>query len=413
MSVALINPYILVPPTFSFTAPSTSSVYEGSSVTYTISATGFGSGTLYWTIESVVGTVSDADFSSPSNAVTSGGSVSLTNNAGSFTLTLAGDVLTESESYLVRLRLGSTSGNIVATSNTITILDTPTGQDEYTSPGTYTWVAPADVFSVCVVCVGGGGGGGYYSNGAGGGGGGGLGWKNNIAVTPGVGYTVVVGSGGDRDTDTTEINNATNGGNSYFNSLFTVRGYGGEASYNVGTTAYSGAGGGYIGGGGGNGGNGGYTENDGSLGTNAAGGGGGAGGYAGSGGNGSTSSGGTAGSSGSGGGGGGGGTGGGGLNTGGGGGGVDIYGQGSNGAGGAGGSGSSAGGAGLGGSGGSRGGGLFSGTAYFPSDGGSYGGGGAGSDRTNLDRNGSGGGGAVRIIWGVGRAFPSTNTGNL
>ena len=36
----------------------------------------------------------------------------------------------------------------------------PPGQQAYTSAGTYTWVAPALVTSVSVVCVGGGGGGG-------------------------------------------------------------------------------------------------------------------------------------------------------------------------------------------------------------------------------------------------------------
>jgi hypothetical protein len=37
-------------------------------------------------------------------------------------------------------------------------------------------------------------------------------------------------------------------------------------------------------------------------------------------------------------------------------------------------------------------------------------GGGGGSG--NLDKTGPGGRGAVRIIWGAGRAFPSTNTGD-
>ena len=50
------------------------------------------------------------------------------------------------------------------------------GQVSYTTPGTYSWTAPADVHSVCVVAVGGGGGGDVDlyggSYGAGGGGGG-------------------------------------------------------------------------------------------------------------------------------------------------------------------------------------------------------------------------------------------------
>ena len=75
----------------------------------------------------------------------------------------------------------------------------PDGQQTYTSAGTYNWTCPANVTSVSVVCIGGGGGGNGGGNGvggAGGGGGGGLGYKNNISVTPGQTYTVVVGGGG-------------------------------------------------------------------------------------------------------------------------------------------------------------------------------------------------------------------------
>ena len=63
-------------------SPSTTSVNEGSSVTFTVTTTNFGSGTLYWTLEAVSGTVNNTDFSSPANAVTAGGSVTITNNSG-------------------------------------------------------------------------------------------------------------------------------------------------------------------------------------------------------------------------------------------------------------------------------------------------------------------------------------------
>ena len=106
-------------------SPSTTSVNEGSSVTFTITTVGFGSGTLYWTLEAVSGTVNNSDFSSPANAVNPGGSVTITNNSGSFSVTLANDATTEgTESFLSRLRTGSTSGTIVATSATVTISDT-------------------------------------------------------------------------------------------------------------------------------------------------------------------------------------------------------------------------------------------------------------------------------------------------
>jgi hypothetical protein len=47
--------------------------------------------------------------------------------------------------------------------------------------------------------------------------------------------------------------------------------------------------------------------------------------------------------------------------------------------------------------------------------GGLYGGGGGGSDDSSSSAASAGNGasGVVRIIWGDGRAFPSTNTGNL
>ena len=64
----------------------------------------------------------------------------------------------------------------------------------------YSWVAPTGVTKVSVVAIGNGKCGGTGNcticvSGLGGGGGG-LGYKNNISVTPGTGYTVVVGSAG-------------------------------------------------------------------------------------------------------------------------------------------------------------------------------------------------------------------------
>ena len=65
----------------------------------------------------------------------------------------------------------------------------------YTTPGTWSWTAPPGVTSVSVVAVGGGGGGTTLWGGASGGGAG-LAWTNNIPVTPGQTYCVVVGNGG-------------------------------------------------------------------------------------------------------------------------------------------------------------------------------------------------------------------------
>jgi len=287
---------------------------------------------------------------------------------------------------------GSTGGQVLAP----TVVSQ--GQINYTVPGSYTFTAPAGVTLVHVLCVGGGGGG---VNGTGGGGGGGLGWKNNIPVSEGLSYTVVVGTGG----------NGVDGSASFFINPSIVSGGGGrDGSVRTGGT--------FTGDGGGNGG-------DGGLG--GAGGGGGAGGYTGNGGQGGagnwisspTTSPGQAGS------GGGGGGGGGAYNTygngngvsaGGGGGGVGIFGPGADGAGGAsvydlwgppggGGGGGSNGTAGEGGSGN-----FFWQSPDPGGAGGLYGGGGGGPDNSTQS---VAGGGAVRIIWGPTRQWPSTNVGNV
>ncbi len=264
----------------------------------------------------------------------------------------------------------------------------PTGQQAYTSAGTYTWTAPVGVTSVSVVAIGGGGC--AYLLGAssgGGGGGGGLGWKNNITVVPGQSYTVVVGAGAATDS-------RGPGSDSYFISTGTVAGYGGGGSPG-GVVGLGGTGGGYVGDGGGSGGYGG--------GSNASylGGGAGAGGYSGNGGGGGYQNngggGGTAGN------GGGGGGGSGAYKSGnfvaGAGGGVGIFGEGTSGASTPNpGTTNNVGSAGYGGSGG----GNASGP-YYP---GAYGGGGAPFYNAAV----GGAGGAVRIIWGASRAFPSTLT---
>ena len=270
-----------------------------------------------------------------------------------------------------------------------------TGQLTYNIPGIYSFICPPDVTSVSVVCVGGGGQGatsmGVDSNG---GGGGGLGYKNNITVIPGNTYKVVVGDAGSKNF----WGDGVDGGDSYFKDISIVAGLGGKggATYGI-----PGVGGTYFGDGGGNGGNGGAANS-------LQGGGGGAGGYSGNGGDGLSSASGSSGA-------GTGGAGGGGYKAGGGG--VGLLGEGSNGAS------ASSGTIGNAGSGG-----InatvptisfpyvnFSGVAtnYTYSSplflvGGAYGGGGC-----SAWANGGGSGGAVRIIWGEGREFPSTNTGDV
>lgn len=282
--------------------------------------------------------------SSPGNITASG---------SSSPISVTGLTLGTAYTFTVTATNAYGTGPSSASSNSATPAIIP-GQQAYTTAGTYSWVAPADITSVSVVCVGGG------AGNAGGGaqaGGGGLGYKNNYTVTPGNSYTVVVGRAGPPG----YLGGAglNNGGDSYFISTAVVKGGGG--------VGYSGnAGGTYTGDGGGNGGLGGYAA------------GGGAGGYSGNGGQAAQTSGnlGTAGTGGAGGGayswasnqdGGG----------------VGILGQGASGA---------------------------AGDPGNPGSGGSgktYGGGAGNSSQT-------GGVGAVRIIWpGSTRYFPSTNTGDL
>jgi hypothetical protein len=67
---------------------------------------------------------------------------------------------------------------------------------EYTTPGTYTWTVPNGVSSISVAGIGGGGGGSQKTSGGTGGGGGQLKYVNNVIVTPGQVYQIVVGNGG-------------------------------------------------------------------------------------------------------------------------------------------------------------------------------------------------------------------------
>jgi hypothetical protein len=277
----------------------------------------------------------------------------------------------------------------------------------YETLGAHTFTVPDGVEYVHVVCIGGGGGGSLDHDGTGGAGGG-LGWKNNIAVTSGQNISLSVGGGGDRESDTGGNASDTaffgaSGDISWFLNTGTVYGNGGSGGYYGGYSVLS-QGGNYVGDGGGRGG--GWNDS-------YASGGGGAGGYSGNGGQGSGSSGnnGVAGT---------GGAGGGGaridnFSTGAGGG-VGVYGEGSSGAGGQGGIPSTnvnvttvANMCGKPGSGGTACE-LISLGGYSPRPrGGHYGGGGAAGFGSSGYKATRGGHGAVRIIWGEGRAFPSTN----
>lgn len=291
------------------------------------------------------------------------------------------------------------------------ISDPPFGDQVFTSSGTFT--VPAGVTFISAVAIGGGGGGMYYANSSvshtyamNGGAGGGLAWFNGLAVTPGQIIDVTVGLGG---VDGAYSAGSTDGGTSIlatggFN-IATAKGglagryslsraIGGTYTFNTARFTFASTGGGF---GGGN-----TTTN--STGYGPAGGGG-AGGYTGGGGDGRDDNA-ASGDSGLGGGASGGGAAGNSTYTdhiSGGGGGTGLYGEGPSGVG-------QADGSGQGGSGG--------GDSPVPTNvngsqvGGLYGGGGGGKSSNYWGSHaGNGAPGAVRILWGEGRAFPSTNVG--
>jgi hypothetical protein len=351
---------------------------DGTATTITMNSTDPEGATLTWSHAITTGTL--------------GSTATITNVNNVFTITPS---TTEADAGSFSVTFSASDGSQAATSaSDFTLSFGPTPSSYlFSTVGTHSWTCPANVNSVSVVCVGGGGWGGF--------------------------------------TETTK------GGDSYFINTSTVKGGGGEHT----EVSYSSvkAGGSFTGDGGGNGGGwggGSYPVS-----------GGGAGGYSGDGGriagyNNTTYDGNAntlgVGADGAGGGGGSGGSGifvgnGGGA----GGGGVGVYGEGANGSGGSSTSSQTSGGVGLGGSGGS------SGSSY---SGGSYGGGSAGKRgggypgtggglgwKNNISvtpgasytvvvgagGTGSGGGtnrvggqGAVRIVFGSGRAFPSTNVSN-
>jgi len=100
---------------------STSFVNEGSSVVISIKTQNLENQTLYWTIEGTSGTLNIDDFNS-----ISGSFVVQANNFGFFTIiTKQDDTHAEgTEQFVVQIRSVSTSGQILKTSNIITIDDT-------------------------------------------------------------------------------------------------------------------------------------------------------------------------------------------------------------------------------------------------------------------------------------------------
>jgi len=103
-------------------APNVPSLDEaGASVIFTVTTTNVANGTtLYW---ANIGTAGASDFTQAVNS----GTVTINSNTATITFTTVADLTTEgSETLQLRLRTGSQSGTIVATSSSVTISDSST-----------------------------------------------------------------------------------------------------------------------------------------------------------------------------------------------------------------------------------------------------------------------------------------------
>lgn len=266
---------------------------------------------------------------------------------------------------------------------------------EVTFTTSSSWVVPEGVTEISAVCIGGGGGGLGSGSGGGGGAGGDLRWGNNIPVVPLETLTITVGTGG-----LGSLTNPSASGAGGFSRIargaqVLLEAAGGGPNTLTGTGGVRNGTSSTIGGsiGGGNGGD----APDGTTGMSP--GGGGAGGYSGNGGSSSLTV--AVMSGGSGGGASAGGTGG-STYQGGSGGGVSVYGEGPSGP-----TGATTSTNGDDGFGGSYGAGSLQESLCNKRTGHRFGGGGGGDDSSTSGGNGAQG--AVRIIWGTNRAFPSTN----
>ena len=132
-----------------------------------------------------------------------------------------------------------------------TAIDDQFTVQSFTSTGTTTWTAPADVISVEVLVVAGGGAGAASTgNGcAGGGGAGGLIYNTSYPVIPGTTYPIIVGDGGTPSAAASTVTTSGRGNNSQFANLIAIGGGGGGAGDN-GRGAVGGSGGGGSGTGG-------------------------------------------------------------------------------------------------------------------------------------------------------------------
>jgi hypothetical protein len=109
-----INDVSLTPATFAIT-PQTTSINEGSSVTFDVLTENYLPGVIYFTTTGIAAT----------DVTPTSGMLTLVLGASTVTVSSAADLTTEgAETFRIQLRTGSTAGPIVATSSSITVNDT-------------------------------------------------------------------------------------------------------------------------------------------------------------------------------------------------------------------------------------------------------------------------------------------------
>lgn len=227
-------------PTYALSS-NVSSVPEGSNVLVTLTTTGVDQGT---TIPYTISGVTTDDFDPALSSLT-GNFTADSNGSDTLELSVAADAnSSENESIIVTLGATDSAGfSTGSPSVSIGVEEPISGQNAYTSSGTYSFVVPEGVFSVSAVTVGGGGGGSGFPTGTtykwpgSGGGGGGLAWAT-FDVTPGESLDVIVGYGGNGGLNSSGLQagkSGTAGGDSYIarntpeGAVTIIRGGGGGA----------------------------------------------------------------------------------------------------------------------------------------------------------------------------------------
>ena len=120
---------------FDIAPQSSSNVSEGSPITFDINTINVPDGfVVYWTVDVIVGDVNVYDFSNGLN-----GSVTITSNFASITINITSDFVTEGvEGFQVRLHIGSPTGPIIGSSDTITINDNSVTPTYNITPSSFT-----------------------------------------------------------------------------------------------------------------------------------------------------------------------------------------------------------------------------------------------------------------------------------